>query len=93
MPYYNMGGRTGERLNDDKPAEQPAKPASTVLTDEDPMPFGRAHKGKPMKDVPVDYLFWLWTQPGFADRPNNPVADYIRTNMKALQSEYPDGIW
>ena len=30
------------------------------LQDTDPMPWGK-WKGKPMQDVPADYLFWLWT--------------------------------
>lgn len=29
------------------------------LTDESPMPFGKAHKGKPMDEVPASYLIFL----------------------------------
>lgn len=60
------------------------------LTDLDPMPFGK-HKGKPMHDVPADYLHWLWLNGKHQD--TDPVASYIRENLNALQQENPDNIW
>lgn len=62
----------------------------TKLTDTDSMPFG-AHKGKPMQDVPVYYLHWLWHHG--AKEESTPVANYIRENMDALKKEKPDLIW
>jgi hypothetical protein len=66
----------------------------TELTDQDPMPFGK-HKGKPMSDVPAQYLWWLWTEGAKKNIKEgvDPVADYIRANIVALKTEYPDGIW
>lgn len=61
------------------------------LSDLDPMPFGK-HEGKPMQDVPVGYLHWLWHE-GHKNEPDSRVGDYIRRNLSALRMEYPDGIW
>jgi len=60
------------------------------LTDLDPMPFGM-HKGKPMQEVPVKYLHWLWSQPSRDG--SNPVIAYVRQNLHALALENPDLIW
>jgi uncharacterized protein (DUF3820 family) len=62
-----------------------------VLEDLSPMPFGK-YMGVPMQDVPARYLHWLWCN-GKKDNPDCPVADYIRRNISALESEHPDGIW
>ena len=59
------------------------------LTDTDPFPFGK-HKGKPMSDVPVDYLHWYWHK---TDRTNPAVSEYIARNMDALSLENEDLIW
>lgn len=59
------------------------------LTDESPMPWGK-HKGKPMKDVPIDYLNWLWWQGGYL---SDPVFAYIQRNLPALRKENDDLIW
>ena len=61
------------------------------LADTSPMPFGK-HRGIPMQDVPVDYLFWLWNN-GMATDKNSDVANYIRDNLDALKMEKPDAIW
>lgn len=61
-----------------------------ALTDTDLMPFGE-HKGKPMQDVPVGYLHFLWHR-GLKTE-DKPVANYIRTNLQALRKENPDLIW
>lgn len=62
------------------------------LTDLHQMPWGK-HKGVLMQDVPASYFFWLWTERGFENNKQDPVACYIRENLKTLKSEYPDGIW
>ena len=61
------------------------------LSDTDKMPFGK-HIGVPMQDVPASYLHWLWTN-GKENNKVCPVADYIRRNLHALQTEHKDGIW
>lgn len=61
------------------------------LADTDPMPFGK-YKGEPMEKVPARYLHWLWTN-GKEQDDNCPVADYIRRNKSALETEYKDAIW
>jgi hypothetical protein len=61
------------------------------LNDLSPMPFGK-YKGRPMQDVPADYLFWLWTNGKEGDKVC-PVAGYIRENLDALKRDHPDGIW
>ena len=72
------------------------KDHAAKLTDDSFMPFGKYGKPpsgpKKMKDVPADYLHYLWTQ-GLKDDTNNAVHHYIKDNMKALQQEHPDGIW
>lgn len=60
------------------------------LFDDSPMPFGK-HKGKPMKDVPVNYLHYLW-ESGLC-KEDKPVANYIRKSLPALKKENPDLIW
>lgn len=60
-----------------------------TYTDTDLMPFGE-HRGKPLSDVPVRYLFWYWTE---TDRSNVKLRNYIENNLDALKMEYPDGIW
>lgn len=62
------------------------------LSDTSPMPFGK-HKGKPMQDVPASYLHYLWTSGKRAEVGRSDVADYIHTNLAALEQEHPDGIW
>ncbi len=49
-----------------------------------PMPFGRHHFGKPIKDVPLDYLLWLETEPDFRRQLNR----YLRSRrMQQAQGE------
>ena len=61
------------------------------LTDESPMWFGE-HRGKPLRDVPASYLFWLWTEE-LSEASHKPLSKYIRENLHILEREYPDGIW
>lgn len=74
------------------------------LQDTDPMPIGKAHLGKAMQDVPVDYLHYLWCgglrtknqksacASDFSSK-QCQVADYIKRNLAALKSEDRDLIW
>lgn len=62
-----------------------------VLTDEAPMRFGK-HKGTPMLKVPAHYLHWLWNSSLYSDV-GDPLHEYIKENMNALQKEHPDGFW
>lgn len=45
------------------------------------MPFG-AHKGKPMVEVPDQYLLWIWNE----NKCNNDVREYIKDNLDAIKS-------
>lgn len=64
-----------------------------MLTDTSPMPFGK-FAGKPMQDVPVEYMHWLW-HGGMREKSigESSVADYIRKNLDALKLENKDLIW
>lgn len=65
------------------------------LTDISPMPFGM-YKGKPMQDVPVSYLHYLWTSNIRDAAPSSQqyaVAQYIEKNLNALKMEDKDKIW
>ena len=59
-----------------------------VLTDIDPMPFGK-YRGVPMQDVPVSYLHWLWHN-GLTD---TSVKEYIQKSIDSLKQENPDLLW
>lgn len=48
-------------------------------TEETEMPFGK-YNGRAMKDVPVEYLKWLWVEKDFNKNFMNPVARWIRDN-------------
>ena len=52
------------------------------LTDADPMPYGK-YKGRPMEDVPADYLMWLIDN----NRASPEVKDYIKDNIDVLMKE------
>jgi len=60
------------------------------LQDTDPCPQGK-FKGKPMQDLPVKYLHWLWVE--FKIDENSPVGDYIKRNLDVLKLENTDLIW
>lgn len=66
-----------------------------ILTDLSKMPFGK-FAGKPMMDVPVAYLHWLWTKGGLqhpTDTKGEAVKDYVESNLEALKMENKDLIW
>jgi len=54
------------------------------------MPFGK-HKGKPMRDVPVGYLNYLWNNGLKND--SRSVGSYIRRNLVALKAKSADLTW
>lgn len=63
------------------------------LTDTDPMPFGK-YRGKPMQDVPVSYLHWLYHDSEDGKREaTDAVRQYVRDNITALKVENGDLIW
>ena len=52
------------------------------LTDESPMPWGM-HQGKPMTEVPAEYLVWLFEN----NKVNGDVKRYIQTNLEVLKMQ------
>ena len=54
------------------------------------MPFGK-HRGKKLKEVPIDYLFWVYTNMEKKDW-NRGVLVYIKKNLERLQKKLP-GKW
>jgi len=69
------------------------------LTDQSPMPYGRAHRGVAMEKVPASYLLWLWDDCNmhsgdtrWMSEPQAAVANYIRQNFHALETECKDRI-
>jgi hypothetical protein len=53
-------------------------------------PFDK-HKGKPMQDIPVEYLHWVWHNASGTH--TTEVRDYIKKSMNSLRMEKPDLIW
>jgi len=61
------------------------------LTDKSSMPFGK-HKGARMKDVPPDYLLWLYetVEDDESEDINDnteAVLDYIEDNLEEIEKE------
>lgn len=52
------------------------------LTDESLMPWGM-HQGKPMTDVPADYLVWLYEN----NKVRGDVKRYIQANLETLKMQ------
>lgn len=52
-------------------------------TDGTPFPFGK-HKGKPMANVPAEYL--LWCRENIRNLEQG-IKDYIEANLQGLQQE------
>lgn len=62
----------------------------TVYSDHTPIPFGK-YKDRPLKDVPADYLLYLWDKDnGLWREKGDPLHEYIRNNMRALLMDAPD---
>lgn len=55
------------------------------LNDESPMPFGK-YKGTPMKDVPAQYLLFMWENYK-RKHFNADVFTYIEENLDVLKKE------
>jgi uncharacterized protein (DUF3820 family) len=65
----------------------------TKLEDTSPMPFGM-YRGKPMQDVPVSYLHYLYTKPStYLGGDMLAVREYIERSLDALKMENRDLIW
>ncbi|HUS00690.1 MAG TPA: DUF3820 family protein [Chitinophagaceae bacterium] len=52
------------------------------FNDDSPMPFGKQHKGKPLKDVPREYFIWMLDK-GYLKgdllqwaKENHPILNY-----------------
>lgn len=56
------------------------------LEDNDLMPFGK-HKGKKMKDVPADYLIWIYENLDWLAARYPRVDGYIHYNWNILELE------
>ncbi len=52
------------------------------LQDDSLMPYGK-YKGRPMEDVPADYLVWLVDNL----RASPAVAEYVKENREVLNKE------
>lgn len=53
------------------------------MEDDDIMYFG-GHKGKMLKDIPDDYLLWLYNQKWVKDS-HEPLYSYIKENLDAIK--------
>lgn len=51
-----------------------------ALTDNSILQVGKAYKGKALKDVPDDYLLWLYNE-GIA---TGELAKYIKDNLDVI---------
>lgn len=89
MPFlYAVGKEMRERIDRLKlPASKQTLPQTDLeITDDTPMPFGK-HKGKPMGEVPTNYLDWLARQDDFAD--NRPeMFAYIQKRKDSKENEF-----
>lgn len=56
------------------------------FTDESIMPFGK-HRGKPLGEVPADYLVWLLEQDWATSDKWEGIYRYALNNEKALMQE------
>jgi len=78
-----------------KPKQAGQKNKTPCYHDDDFMPFGKYgptndSPGSRLKDVPANYLCWLWSKRPITDV---KLENYIHNNINALKKEYPDGIW
>ena len=61
-----------------------------MMTDNDLMPFGK-YQGIPLKDVPDDYLLWLYNQdihPKYSD-----LEDYLEENIDGIKANINKNRW
>jgi hypothetical protein len=64
-----------------------AKDLEPEITDESFMRFGK-HKGKKLKDVPDQYLWWLYSETDL-HKTDGPLYDYCEDR---LEGYYPDDL-
>lgn len=57
-------------------------PKKITYTDETPFPFGK-YAGKPMQEVPADYLIWCYDN----NKLSKPLRKYVEENMDVLETE------
>ena len=57
------------------------------LYDDNAMPFG-IHRGKSMRDVPADYLLYIYNQTWIHKW--EPVVDYIDRNIQGIKKQIDD---
>lgn len=61
----------------------------TRFTDNTVMPFGK-HKGRLLKDVPPDYLLWLYDKMRIDEKPGGikmKLMAYVAANRECLEKE------
>ena len=61
-----------------------------VLNDDSQMPFGK-FGGTLMKDVPADYIWYLWST-GSKDK-KTLLSDYVRRNIERYKKLLPNKEW
>lgn len=54
-----------------------------ALEDDSPMPWGKAHRGTAMANVPAKYLLWMWEN----NKGGPLVRKYIKDNLEILKKE------
>lgn len=52
-----------------------------LLNEHSPMPYGK-YKGRKIRDVPADYLLWLY----YNDRASPSIKQYIEENIEDLEN-------
>jgi len=82
-PLSPIHRRLQQALSEGAPQDNP-KPKA--LTDESPMPWGM-HEGKPLGEVPPDYLLWLYEN----NKVNGHLKRYIADNLEVIKGQIANG--
>lgn len=53
-----------------------------VITENSPMPYGK-YKGKKIKDLPADYLLWLY----YNNRAIMAIRSYVGKHIRELEQQ------
>lgn len=53
-----------------------------VITENSPMPYGK-YKGKKIKDLPSDYLLWLY----YNNRAIMAIRSYVEKHIRELEQQ------
>lgn len=61
-----------------------------ALTDESPLEFGQAHRNKLLKNVPAEYLLYIYNN-NYAI--SNDLKEYIEDNLEVLEKEKDEKKW